>query len=361
MIGVSARGWLLHSGCWNVVRVERPQASQGSSHDAPCRTGRVAGRDRDLHRDPPGQRGHEDDARQDRPRRRPPWPGSCAPAGAGRSTPALRATSRRRAPASIPRRPGSADPGGDRPERCRRSREVGADPGLTPARPTGIQARVSRCRDGPARAALCEAAHSLLVRGRTWSALRAWGVTVAKARGPVGSAGIPPGDRPSGGSARGRWPAPASRPPASSPSCCIGCGATRPGSASAGRLTRTPVPSQPERPAGPGATSPAARADRIVPVQAKARKVARQAETPRSPDPSMRRPRADREEKRGPAATTHPATMAEPAQLGRNHPNRRGLSDHPICSRKGAQRHPHRLQRGKPAGADRIEPASRFL
>ena len=122
------------------------------------------------------------------------------------------------------------------------------------------------------------------------------------------------------------WRAPGSRPPASSPSCCIGCGATRPGSASAGRLTRTPVPSQPERPAGPGATSPAARADRIVPVQAKARKVARQAETPRSPDPSMRRPRADREEKRGPAATTHPATMAEPAQLGRNHPNRRGLS-----------------------------------
>ena len=50
---------------------------------------------------------------------------------------------------------------------------------------TGIQGRVSRCRDGPARAALHEAAHSLLVRGRTWSALRAWGMQVAKHRGMV--------------------------------------------------------------------------------------------------------------------------------------------------------------------------------
>ena len=101
------------------------------------------------------------------------------------TAPALRATSRRRAPASIPRRPGSADPGGDRLEHCRRSREVGADPGLTPARPTGIQGRVSRCRDGPARAALHEAALSLLMRGRTWSSLRAWGMQVAKHRGMV--------------------------------------------------------------------------------------------------------------------------------------------------------------------------------
>jgi hypothetical protein len=43
-----ARGWLLHSRCWNVVRVDRPQASGRSSHELLCRTGRVAGRDGDL-------------------------------------------------------------------------------------------------------------------------------------------------------------------------------------------------------------------------------------------------------------------------------------------------------------------------
>ena len=112
-----------------MVRVERPQASRRSSHEPLCRTGRIAGRDRDLrgrrhradrqggaggerargadrgperdrlaagarragglladglasrraafgrlagglHRDAPGQRGHEDDAKQDRPQRR---------------------------------------------------------------------------------------------------------------------------------------------------------------------------------------------------------------------------------------------------------------------------------------------------
>src|SRR3954453_17528575 len=30
VIGVSARVWLLHSGCWNVVRVERPQHQGGA-------------------------------------------------------------------------------------------------------------------------------------------------------------------------------------------------------------------------------------------------------------------------------------------------------------------------------------------
>jgi hypothetical protein len=41
-------------------------------------------------------------------------------------------------------------------------------------------------------------------------------------------------------------------------------------------------------------------------LQAEARKVVKQIETSRSPDPIMRPPRADREEKRGPAGTTHP-------------------------------------------------------
>lgn len=75
----------------------------------------------------------------------------------------------------------------DRPERFRRSRDVGPHLGLTPARyqsgETDIQGRISRCGDELARTALYEAAHTLLVRSRKWSALRAWGMKVAKARG----------------------------------------------------------------------------------------------------------------------------------------------------------------------------------
>jgi transposase len=75
----------------------------------------------------------------------------------------------------------------DRPERFRRSRDVGAHLGLTPARyqsgQTDMPGKVSRCGDELARTALYEAAHSLLVRSRKWSALRAWGMKIAKARG----------------------------------------------------------------------------------------------------------------------------------------------------------------------------------
>jgi transposase len=75
----------------------------------------------------------------------------------------------------------------DRPERFRRSRDVGAHLGLTPARyqsgETDIQGRISRCGDELARTALYEAAHTLLVRSKKCSALRAWGMKVAKARG----------------------------------------------------------------------------------------------------------------------------------------------------------------------------------
>ena len=75
----------------------------------------------------------------------------------------------------------------DRPDRFRRSRDVGAHLGLTPARyqsgETDIQGKISRCGDELARTALYEAAHTLLVRSRKWSALRAWGMKVAKARG----------------------------------------------------------------------------------------------------------------------------------------------------------------------------------
>ena len=46
-----------------------------------------------------------------------------------------------------------------------------------------MQGRISRCGDELARTALYEAAHSLLIRSTKWSALRAWGMTVAKRRG----------------------------------------------------------------------------------------------------------------------------------------------------------------------------------
>ena len=75
----------------------------------------------------------------------------------------------------------------DRPDRFKRSRDVGAHLGLTPARyqsgETDIQGRVSRCGDELARTALYEAANTLLVRSKKWSALRAWGMKVAKTRG----------------------------------------------------------------------------------------------------------------------------------------------------------------------------------
>lgn len=75
----------------------------------------------------------------------------------------------------------------DRPDRFSRSRDVGAHLGLTPAGyqsgETDIQGKVSRCCDELARTALYEAAHTLLVRSKKWSSLRAWGVTVARRRG----------------------------------------------------------------------------------------------------------------------------------------------------------------------------------
>jgi transposase len=75
----------------------------------------------------------------------------------------------------------------DRPERFRRSRDVGAHLGLTPKRyqsgETDVQGGISRCGDELARTALYEAAHSLLVRSRKWSTLRAWGMQVARRRG----------------------------------------------------------------------------------------------------------------------------------------------------------------------------------
>jgi hypothetical protein len=71
--------------------------------------------------------------------------------------------------------------------RLPRHTDVGAHLGLTPRRyqsgETDVQGRISRCGDELARTALCEAAHSLLIRGTKWSALRAWGMNIAKRRG----------------------------------------------------------------------------------------------------------------------------------------------------------------------------------
>jgi transposase len=75
----------------------------------------------------------------------------------------------------------------DRTDRFRRSRDVGARLGLTPKRhqsgETDVQGGISRCGDELARTALHEAAHSLPVRSRKWSALRARGMQVARRRG----------------------------------------------------------------------------------------------------------------------------------------------------------------------------------
>jgi len=75
----------------------------------------------------------------------------------------------------------------DEPGRFKRSRDVGAHLGLTPKRyqsgETDVQGGISRRGDELARTALYEAAHSLLVRSRKWSSLRAWGTRVAKRRG----------------------------------------------------------------------------------------------------------------------------------------------------------------------------------
>jgi len=72
----------------------------------------------------------------------------------------------------------------DQPARFRRSGDVGAHLGLTPRRyqsgETDVQGRVSRCGDELARILLYEAAHTLLTRCQKCSALKAWGMSVAK-------------------------------------------------------------------------------------------------------------------------------------------------------------------------------------
>jgi transposase len=75
----------------------------------------------------------------------------------------------------------------DDPARFGRSRALGAHFGLTPRRylsgETDWFGHISKQGDGLARQALYEAANVLLTQTGRWSALKAWGMSIAKRAG----------------------------------------------------------------------------------------------------------------------------------------------------------------------------------
>jgi transposase len=75
----------------------------------------------------------------------------------------------------------------DDPARFKKSRSVGAYVGLTTRRYTSGEidwmGRISKCGDKMLRSYLYEAANVLLTRVAKWSALKAWGIRLAKRRG----------------------------------------------------------------------------------------------------------------------------------------------------------------------------------
>jgi transposase len=75
----------------------------------------------------------------------------------------------------------------DDPTRFRKSRSVGAYVGLTPRRYASGEidwtGRISKCGDKLLRSYLYEAANVLLTRVAKWSALKAWGIRLAKRTG----------------------------------------------------------------------------------------------------------------------------------------------------------------------------------
>jgi len=77
----------------------------------------------------------------------------------------------------------------DSPERFSRAKDVGAYLGLTPRRYQSGEVdrtgRISKCGDSMLRSLLFEAAHALLTRTRRKSALRNWGLALAKKTGPA--------------------------------------------------------------------------------------------------------------------------------------------------------------------------------
>jgi transposase len=72
----------------------------------------------------------------------------------------------------------------DDPLRFTRSKALGAHFGLTPKRwqsgTIDIEGRITKQGDCDVRTALCEAAASLLLRHEKWTALKAWGMRIAK-------------------------------------------------------------------------------------------------------------------------------------------------------------------------------------
>ena len=75
----------------------------------------------------------------------------------------------------------------DDPARFQRSRDVGAHLGLTPKKyasgETDRNGGISKCGDAPMRAVLYQAALALLMRSKKYSAIRVWGLGIAKRRG----------------------------------------------------------------------------------------------------------------------------------------------------------------------------------
>ena len=72
----------------------------------------------------------------------------------------------------------------DRPDRFRRSNDVGAHLGLAPKQyqsgETDRRGRIAKTGDAFTRTALFTAAHVMLTRSRQWTALKAWGVRIAE-------------------------------------------------------------------------------------------------------------------------------------------------------------------------------------
>jgi transposase len=75
----------------------------------------------------------------------------------------------------------------DDPARFARARSIGAHFGLTPRKYASGEidrnGAISKCGDEMVRQALFQAAHTLLTRTPRWSALKAWGIRIAKRRG----------------------------------------------------------------------------------------------------------------------------------------------------------------------------------
>ena len=74
--------------------------------------------------------------------------------------------------------------GVDDPARFIHSRDIGPHFGLTPRKyASGENGSITKAGDGAVREVLVQASLTLLTRVQRWSALKAWGMAVAKRRG----------------------------------------------------------------------------------------------------------------------------------------------------------------------------------